>query len=77
MKFVELEKIARKINNNILSKVNLFDVYQGDNLPKGKKSYALSFIFEDYTKTLTDKHVDAIMAKLMKEYVDALGAEVR
>ena len=75
--FVELEKIARKIDNNILSKVNLFDVYQGDNLPEGKKSYALSFIFEDYTKTLTDKHVDAIMEKLMKECVDALGAEVR
>ena len=57
--------------------MNLFDVYQGDNLPKGKKSYALSFIFEDHTKTLTDKHVDVIMEKLMKEYVDVLGAEVR
>ena len=75
--FDELEKIAKGIDNNVLKSVNLFDVYNGDKLPKDKKSYALSFIFEDYTKTLTDKYIDGIMKKLIKEYVKSIGAEIR
>jgi phenylalanyl-tRNA synthetase beta chain len=75
--FDELEKIAKGINNVVLKSINLFDVYNGDKLPKDKKSYALSFIFEDYTKTLTDKYIDGIMKKLIKEYVSAIGAEIR
>lgn len=75
--FDELEKIAKGIDNNVLKSINLFDVYNGDKLPKDKKSYALSFIFEDYTKTLTDKYIDGIMKKLIKEYVSAIGAEIR
>ena len=75
--FDELEKIAKGIDNIVLKSINLFDVYNGDKLPKDKKSYALSFIFEDYTKTLTDKYIDSIMKKLIKEYVSAIGAEIR
>ena len=75
--FDELEKIAKGIDNHVLKSVNLFDVYNGKKLPEDKKSYALSFIFEDYTKTLTDKYVDGIMKKLIKEYVNSIGAEIR
>jgi phenylalanyl-tRNA synthetase beta chain len=75
--FNELEKIAKGVDNNVLKSVNLFDVYNGDKLSKDKKSYALSFIFEDYTKTLTDKYIDGIMKKLIKEYVNSIGAEIR
>jgi ferredoxin-fold anticodon binding domain-containing protein len=49
-----------------LLKVNLFDVYEGSNLPDGKKSYALSFIIQDHSKTLTDTQIDKIMSKLQK-----------
>ena len=75
--FDELEKIAKGIDNNVLKSVNLFDVYNGDKLPKDKKSYALSFIFEDFSKTLTDKYIDGIMKKLIKEYIKSVGAEIR
>ena len=75
--FDELEKIAKSIDNNVLKSVNLFDVYNGDKLPKDKKSYALSFIFEDFSKTLTDKYIDGIMKKLIKEYIKSVGAEIR
>lgn len=75
--FSDLQKIAKKIDNNILKSVDLFDVYTGDKLAKNKKSYALSFIFEDFSKTLTDKYIDIIMDKLINEYVNSLGAEIR
>ena len=57
--------------------MNLFDVYQGKNLPNGKKSYAVSFTFQDEHKTLTDKVVDKIMNKLQKNFESKLGAELR
>ncbi|MAW21041.1 MAG: phenylalanine--tRNA ligase subunit beta [Flavobacteriales bacterium] len=75
--FDDLNNIARKTNNTILKAVNLFDVYEGDNLPEGKKSYALSFIMADSTKTLTDKYVDKVMDKLIKSFIEKAGAEVR
>jgi phenylalanyl-tRNA synthetase beta chain len=55
----------------------LFDVYEGDKLPEGKKSYALSFTMADETKTLTDKYIDKVMEKLMKSLADKTGAELR
>jgi len=55
----------------------LFDVYEGDKLPEGKKSYALSFIMADDTKTLTDKYVDKVMDKLMSSFTEKAGAEIR
>ena len=75
--FEELLKIAKETDKNILKSVNLFDVYEGDKVPQGKKSYALSFILEDKTKTLTDKHIDKVMNKLIKSYENKLGAIVR
>jgi len=75
--FAELLKIAKQTDNKILKSVNLFDVYEGDKLPKGKKSYALSFIMADESKTLTDKYVDKVMEKLMHSFKEKVGAELR
>ncbi|MBT4737579.1 MAG: phenylalanine--tRNA ligase subunit beta [Flavobacteriales bacterium] len=75
--FKELLQIAKDTEKNILKSVNLFDVYEGDKLPEGKKSYALSFILEDKTKTLTDKYIDKVMSKLISSYENKVGAEVR
>ena len=75
--FKELKKIALATDNKILKSVNLFDVYEGDKLPEGKKSYALSFTMADDTKTLTDKYVDKVMKKLINSFNDKSGAEIR
>jgi phenylalanyl-tRNA synthetase beta chain len=75
--FSELKKIATATDNKILKSVNLFDVYEGDKLPKGKKSYAISFIMADESKTLTDKYVDKIMGKLIHSFKEKAGAEMR
>src|SRR5690606_37543658 len=63
--FSDLQKIAQKTDKKILREVKVFDVYQGDKLPAGKKSYALSFTFQDEEKTLTDKQIDALVQKLI------------
>ena len=75
--FSELESIAKSIKCNILKDINLFDVYTGDKLPKDKKSYSLSFIFEDNSKTLTDIQIDKVMDKLIKGYKKEVSAEIR
>ena len=61
----------------LLKQVVLFDVYQGKNLPEGKKSYAVNFILQDESRTLTDKAIEAIMQKLMKNLTTKLHAELR
>lgn len=60
-----------------MKNVDLFDVYTGDKLPEGKKSYAVSFKFRDEHKTLTDKQVDKIMNKLQKQFEEKLNANLR
>ena len=77
VKFDSIKEIAFKTEKSILSTVELFDVYQGKNLPEGKKSYGVSFYFQDPRKTLTDKYVDKIMGKLQKQFEGKLGAQVR
>ena len=77
IQFKDLLKIALETEKHILKSVNLFDVYEGDNLPDGKKSYALSFILEDKTKTLSEKHIDKVINKLIRSYQNKIGAEVR
>lgn len=77
IQFEQLEQLAYQSEKNILKNVNLFDVYEGDKLPKGKKSYALSFILQDDNATLTDKQIEKIMEKLMKTYQEKVGAEIR
>ena len=75
--FEEIKKIAFSINNKILKNVDLFDVYEGENLPKEKKSYAISFLMNDSKGTLTDKYVDKIMDKLIQAFCQKLNAEIR
>jgi len=75
--FGALKQIAQKTERKLLKEVNVFDVYEGDKLPAGKKSYALSFIIEDMEKTLTDKAIDAIMQKLIYNLEKEAGAEIR
>lgn len=69
--------IARQTEKSLLKDINLFDVYEGKNLPEGKKSYALSFIIQDSSKTLTDVQIDKIMSKLQKNFETELGATLR
>ncbi|MGC6479752.1 MAG: phenylalanine--tRNA ligase subunit beta [Flavobacteriaceae bacterium] len=75
--FEDLKDIAHKVDRKILREVSLFDVYEGKNLPQGKKSYGLSFYFQDPHKTLTDKAVDKVMQKLQKQFETQLGAQLR
>lgn len=77
VEFAQIEEIARQTEKKLLKKVELFDVYQGKNLPEGKKSYAVNFILQDDSKTLNDKAIDAIMQKLIKNLTTKLGAELR
>lgn len=77
VKFETLEQLAYQSEKNLLRQVNLFDVYQGDKLPAGKKSYALSFTLLDEQATLTDKQIEKIMDKLMTTFKEKAGAEIR
>ena len=75
--FNEILTIAKQSEKKLLKDVTLFDVYEGDKLPSGKKSYAVSFTLEDKEKTLTDKQIDKIMNKLQSSFEKQLGAELR
>lgn len=75
--FDELQKAAQKVERKTLKEVKLFDVYQGKNLPAGKKSYGMSFYFEDINKTLTDKHIDKVMNKLKTTFERDFSASLR
>jgi phenylalanyl-tRNA synthetase beta chain len=75
--FESIYKIAKQSEKQLLKSVNLFDVYQGQNLPAGKKSYAVSFTLQDENKTLTDKQIDKIMNNLQAQFENQLGAELR
>lgn len=77
VQFSEIEKIAYQTEKQLLKTVNLFDVYESDNIEAGKKSYAVSFILQDETRTLTDKVIDKTMERLIKAYQDQLGAVIR
>lgn len=75
--FDAIQKIAKQTEKQLLKDVSLFDVYQGKNLPEGKKSYAISFTLQDENKTLNDKQIDKIMSKLQQNFENQLGAELR
>jgi phenylalanyl-tRNA synthetase beta chain len=77
VQYNQIEKIAFSTEKKLLREVNLFDVYQGDKLPEGKKSYAVSFLFRDEEQTLTDKHIEKSMERLVKALIEQLGAELR
>ncbi|RBA28641.1 phenylalanine--tRNA ligase subunit beta [Flavobacterium tibetense] len=75
--FEKVYQIAKQTEKSLLKEINLFDVYQGKNLPEGKKSYAVSFILQDTTKTLTDAQIDKTMSKLQGNFEKELGATLR
>jgi phenylalanyl-tRNA synthetase beta chain len=75
--FKEIYDLAFQSERNLLKDVGLFDVYQGDKLPEGKKSYAVSFLLQDNNKTLEDRQIDKIMQKLQQSFEKNLGAVLR
>lgn len=75
--FAALREVAFATERKLLKRVSLFDVYEGDKLPAGKKSYALSFVLEDKSRTLDDKTIERVMANLAKQLEQKCGAIVR
>jgi phenylalanyl-tRNA synthetase beta chain len=75
--YSELEALAFKTERNLLKKVQLFDVYEGDKIAHGKKSYAMSFILQDEAKTLNDKQIEKTMERLIESFEKNLNASVR
>ncbi|MCL7763537.1 phenylalanine--tRNA ligase subunit beta [Polaribacter sp. Z014] len=75
--FNEVYNLAFQAEKKLLKEVDLFDVYEGDKLPEGKKSYAVSFLLQDETKTLADKQIDKIMQKLQQSFEKNLDAVLR
>ena len=75
--FAEIEQVALNTEKKLLKHVGLFDVYEGKGIPEGMKSYAVSFILQDKDKTLNDKQIETVMAKLQKNLEAQLGAKVR
>ncbi|PZX14562.1 phenylalanyl-tRNA synthetase beta subunit [Breznakibacter xylanolyticus] len=75
--FAQIKQLAQKAEKKLLKKVSLFDVYEGEKLGAGKKSYAISFILQDDSQTLTDKQIDKIMQSLIQSFEKELGAQIR
>ena len=75
--FAALRSVALATERKLLKNVSLFDVYEGDKLPEDRKSYALSFILEDKTRTLDDKTIERVMANLTRQFEQQCGAQVR
>ncbi|MGC1514614.1 MAG: phenylalanine--tRNA ligase subunit beta, partial [Maribacter sp.] len=75
--YKEMYEIAYAAERKFLTDISLFDVYQGKNIPEGKKSYAISFTLQDEKSTLTEKQIDKIMSKLQASYERELGATLR
>ena len=75
--YAELEQLAFATEKKLLREVGLFDVYEGEKIETGKKSYALYFILHDYQKTLTDEEIDKTMKRIIKAYTEKLNALVR
>jgi phenylalanyl-tRNA synthetase beta chain len=75
--FAEVEKTAGESERKLLKEISLFDVYEGRNLPAGKKSYAVSFYLQDESRTLNDKQIEAVMKKIQTNLEQKLGAQLR
>ena len=75
--FNSIDQCARRTERKLLREIGLFDVYEGKNLAEGKKSYAVSFVLQDSSKTMTDKQVEAIMSRIIDNLKEELGAELR
>lgn len=77
IQFGKIKELAYAIERKFLKKVSLFDVYEGDKIGTDKKSYAISFVLQDETKTLTDKQIDKIMENFIRVFEKELGAKIR
>lgn len=77
VKFDDIRKTAEKTEKRILKRMDIFDVYEGDKIETGKKSYAISFILQDETRTLTDKYIDKVMNNIANALEKELGAQIR
>jgi phenylalanyl-tRNA synthetase beta chain len=77
LSFANIEQLSQKEAKKLLKEVSLFDVYTGDKIEKGKKSYAVSFIFQHEEKTLTDDEIEKVMNKLMSSFEKDFGALIR
>ena len=78
VKFEDILRISNKTEKKLIKEISLFDVYKNEEqLGKGKKSYAVKFLFQDATKTLKDKEVDKVMSALISNFETKLGAEIR
>ena len=77
IKYSAIKELSTKQDKKLLKSINLFDVYEGKNLPAGKKSYGVSFRFQDENKTLTDAQIDGVMAKIIKVLETELKAQLR
>jgi phenylalanyl-tRNA synthetase beta chain len=77
IQFSQIRNVALKTERKLLKRVNLFDVYEGDKIAQGKKSYAVSFILQDLEKTLTDQQIDKIMDSLTQAIEKQVGAQIR
>ena len=75
--FEQIRQLAQKYERNLLTNVNVFDVYEGENIGADKKSYSVSFTLQDTEQTLTDKVIDKTMQKLMMAFEKELGAVIR
>ncbi len=77
VRFEDVLQSIRKAGGKLLGEISLFDVYEGKNLPAGKKSYAVSIMLQDPEKTLNDKQIDSAMTKIIDSLKKNLGAELR
>jgi phenylalanyl-tRNA synthetase beta chain len=77
IRFETVEKIAEAEAKKLLQEVSLFDVYKGDKIETGKKSYAVSFVFQHPERTLTEQDIEKTMNRLMSKYESELGAVIR
>jgi len=75
--YFDLFESTQKLNLNLLKSVQLFDVYEGDKLPAGKKSYAMSFVLQDEEKTLSDSEIEKTMNELIRNFQKNFKAELR
>ncbi len=75
--FNQIYSVARRCEKTLLKEINLFDVYEGENLPEGKKSYAVSFVIQDSSKTLTDVQIEKLMSKIQQQLQKEVGAVLR
>jgi phenylalanyl-tRNA synthetase beta chain len=75
--FEQLQQIARRTEKKLLQSLNVFDVYEGENLGADKKSYSVSFLLQDPTQTLTDQAIDGVMQRLIQQFEKQAGALIR